>query len=185
MTMVRGGNERGAAVAVDVLEVGAGGECHLEDFGAALGAGIEERRVLDEILGVDVGALLDEEARDLDAVALGGSQKGRAAALVARVDARAFAKQATHHHQFAALGGRDHLTLLFVALLGRSGHCEHEKQKGGRSRPFNPLRRHGRPYAAAPASASTGLPVTGPESRPFADSSRSTNSITATAALSP
>ena len=31
----------------------------------------------------------------------------------------------------------------------------------------------------------TGLPVTGPESRPLAASSRSTNSITATAALSP
>ena len=48
-------------------------------------AGVEKRRILDEILGVDVGALLDQEARDLDAVAVGrGQQRGAAALIAAR-----------------------------------------------------------------------------------------------------
>src|SRR5205085_1384995 len=113
---------------------GAGGQRQLEDFEPAFGGGVEERRVLDKILGVDVSALLDQQAGDFDLVALRRRQQRRAAALVARIDA-GVGEQPAHHHQLAALGGLDQRALLLVRLLrvGRRGQ-QCRQQKGGRSR---------------------------------------------------
>ena len=114
---MRSRNEAGAAVTVGVLEIGARRKRHLEDFDPALRGGVEVGRILDKILGVDVGALLDQEARNIDAVAVGGGQKRRAAALIASIDPRAVGEQPSHHRQLATLGGGNHLAFFFIALL--------------------------------------------------------------------
>src|SRR5689334_1584147 len=46
MPMMRRGDERGAAIAVNALEIGAGRERHLQDLVAAFSAGVEESAVL-------------------------------------------------------------------------------------------------------------------------------------------
>ena len=59
-------DERRAAIAVGVVQAGlAGREDQFQDFVAAFRPGVEERRVLDVVLGVDVGAGLDQRSRDL------------------------------------------------------------------------------------------------------------------------
>ena len=149
--------------------------------------GVEVGRILDEILGVDVGALLDQETRDLDAVAVGRRQQRRAPALVACVDAGAAGEKLLHHDKLAALGRGDHLALGLVGLLARKWGPPHAsiKKKKAAEAAFAIRETDMAGYAAAVASSSTLRSCTGPESRPLAASSRSTNSITPTAALSP
>ena len=82
----------------------------------------------------------------------------------------------------AALGAAGRTLALTCALF--SNRPIHTTTK---RRPKPPLQceTDGRIYAAAVASSSALRSCTGPESRPLASTSRSTNSITATAALSP
>ena len=67
-------------ITVLAVQIGVGLERELEDLGAPLRGSIEKRRVLDEVLGVHVGAFADQKARDLDMIAMGcGEERGAAA----------------------------------------------------------------------------------------------------------
>ena len=93
VAVMRGRDQRRAAVAVGAFQVGAGRQRHFQDLDAAFGARIEIGAVLDIVLGVHVGAGRDQRARDRDVIAVGRGEQRRAAAAVARRDARALADQ--------------------------------------------------------------------------------------------
>ena len=139
VAVMRRRDEAGAAIAVGVLEVGAGGERHLQDFDAALSGGVEIGRILDEILGVDVGALLNEVSRDLDAVAVGRGQERGASALVAGVDASAAGEKLLHHDKLAALRRGDHLALGLVGLLSMQETAPRDAKRKRRPKPPLPF----------------------------------------------
>lgn len=78
--MVGGGDQGSAAEAVGVLEIClAGGEDGFQDVVAPFRAGVEERRVEDIVLGVDVRAGSDQQLRRLWVVGMGGDEQRRAA----------------------------------------------------------------------------------------------------------
>ena len=74
---VAGRNQGSAAEPIDALEIRLRPQHQLEDFGSAFCAGDQKRRVLDEVLGVDVGAFGDQQAGDLDVIALRRRQRAR------------------------------------------------------------------------------------------------------------
>ena len=181
---VAGGDQGGAAEAIDASEVRLRPQHQLEDLGTALGAGDEKRRVLDEVLGVDVGALVDEQAGDVDMIALRRRQERRAAAAVADIDAGALGQQPPDHQGLAALGRRDQ-GVLGQSRPGRREQRADRKQKGGQRRPCLPKSQPPTHAGAGSAASSALRSCTGPESWPLASTSRSTNSITATGAELP
>ena len=89
MTTLRGGDQGGAAVAVGTFEVGAMSKRHLEDFETPARPGIKIRAIIDPILGVDVGAGINQRLGGFDPVAMGRNQQRGRTAAVARVDLHA------------------------------------------------------------------------------------------------
>ena len=71
VTVVRRRDQAGASIAVGGAQVGAVCERQAQDFDTALGCRVEIWRVLDSVLGVDVGAGLDQRIGDADAVGVG------------------------------------------------------------------------------------------------------------------
>ena len=106
VAVVRGRDQRGAAVAVGAFQVGACRQRQAQDLQPALGAGIEEGRVLKVVLGIDVGAALDQQPRRLDPVGMGGSQQRGAAPRIARIHRRAGIEQPAQRGQVAGFGRR-------------------------------------------------------------------------------
>ena len=70
MSAVAGGDQSSAAEAIGAFQVRSGTQHELEDLGAALRPCDKKRCVLNEIPGIDVGALIDEDAGHFDLVAL-------------------------------------------------------------------------------------------------------------------
>ncbi len=94
VAVVRGGDERGAAVAVGAFQVGARGDGHADDLDVAARAGEQEGAVADAVLRVHVGAGRDQQARRLDAILLRRRQQRGAAGAVARRTSAPFASNA-------------------------------------------------------------------------------------------
>ena len=86
MAAFAGRDQRGAAIAVGTLQVGAVEQGQAQDFQAALGAGQQIRTVEPAVLPVDVGAGLDQLARHRQVVVGGGQQQRGAAVGAGRVD---------------------------------------------------------------------------------------------------
>ena len=86
MAVMRGRDQRSAAIAVGVLKIGAGAKRHLQNFDAAFGARIEIRRIGDLVLCVDVRAGGDQRTRGVGMVGVSGDQQSRAALGVTRID---------------------------------------------------------------------------------------------------
>ena len=88
-----GGDERGAAEAVGAGHVRAVRQGHGEDLVQALGAGVEERRVLDVVLRVRVGAQVEQQCGDPRVIVPGGNDQRGLALGVAGLEVRAPAQR--------------------------------------------------------------------------------------------
>ena len=87
MTMMRGGNKRDTAIAVGVPQVCfTRGENVPQNIVATLCRRIEERRILDCVLGIDVGAGIDQEPGCLGLVGASGNQQRGARRAIARIN---------------------------------------------------------------------------------------------------
>ena len=93
MAALAGRNQGGAAIAVGALQVGAMFKRQLEDREVPARAGIEIGAVVDGVLGIDVGAGLDQGAGGVDAVLMGGDQQGGLGPTVAPVDGDALGEE--------------------------------------------------------------------------------------------
>lgn len=87
------GNERRAAIAIDAFEIRAMGKRELENVEMAAGAGIEIGAVLNLVLGIDIGAGLDQRPRGLHLVAMRRDKQCRRTACVPRLDGSAVDEQ--------------------------------------------------------------------------------------------
>lgn len=101
MAAVTGRDEGGAAKAVHTLEVRAGDQHQLQDFGPALGTGDKKWRILDKIPDVDVCTFVDEQPGDVDVIALRRREQSRAATAIARVHLRALGEQIADNDRLA------------------------------------------------------------------------------------
>ena len=88
MAAFGGGNECSSAIAIGALQVRTVRKRHLEDFEVSARASIKIGAVLDGILGIDVGASINERMGDIDMIGMGGRQKRRLAILAVRFEVR-------------------------------------------------------------------------------------------------
>jgi len=95
----------------------------------AVRAGEPERAVPQAVAGVDVDAGGDQEARRLDAVAVGRRDERGAAANVPGLHARTFGEEALHRLRVARLGGADQLGVPAGGALG-AREAGHQQQCG-------------------------------------------------------
>ena len=149
MAVVGRRDESRAAIAVGVGEVcHACGEDELQDLVAAFRARVEEGRVADVVLGIDVRAGRDEEARRLDLVGPRGDEQRRAPSRVAPVDGRATAQLPLEFGNVAiGRGFRQGHRLPLPSMhgsqpaeTGRGKHRERSHKRAARPlrRPWNP-----------------------------------------------
>jgi len=99
--------------------------------------GDQKRRILDVVAGIDVGAFIDEEAGNLDLIALRRGQQRGAASAVAGIDVDTLGQEPADNQDLAALGRRDQPILGERPSRGDQQH-QKRKQKGGRRRPHSP-----------------------------------------------
>ena len=95
MAMMRGRDQGRAAVAVGIVELRAMPQDELQDLVATLGPGVEERRILHAVLGVNVCACLDQQAGDLQIVGARRQKQRGPAARVASLGRRRSRQQFT------------------------------------------------------------------------------------------
>ncbi len=80
------GNECRSAIAIGALQVSTVRKRHLENFEVSACARIKIGAVLDGILGIDVGASINERTGDIDVIGMGCRQKCRLAILAPRFE---------------------------------------------------------------------------------------------------
>ncbi len=86
MSAFGGGNECGSAIAIGALQISTVRKRHLENFEVSACARIKIGAVLDGILGIDVGASINERTGDIDVIGMGCRQKCRLAILAPRFE---------------------------------------------------------------------------------------------------
>ncbi|MNH23671.1 hypothetical protein D3C79_835780 [compost metagenome] len=122
--------QRGAAVAVGAGEVGAVGQGQFEDVVVATGTGVQVGAVFDGILGVDVGAGVDQHPGGFDLVVVGGQQQRGTAHFVAGFTVRALVEQAAHLCGLALFGCAAQLAFEGAAVGAGGQRGEHGKYHG-------------------------------------------------------
>ena len=128
MTPLRRRNKRSAAVSVRALQVGPVCEGHLQNVDIAACAGIEIRAVVDVVLGVDVGAGLDQSSGGIYLIAMSRDKERRTAASVARIDRSSLGKQILNGGDVIILRRRMQCALVHVRSEGNQWK-RHNNQK--------------------------------------------------------